>query len=239
MRHKGGLGRGLDALIPGSDQPEKGGVEQIPVVQISPNPRQPRSLFDGAELQELADSIREHGIIQPLIVTRAAAPDQYLLIAGERRLMAARIAGLESVPAILREASDQQRLELALIENLQRADLNALEEAEAYQQLAEDFSLSHEQIAQKVGKSRTAVTNTLRLLKLPQTVQKALLQNEISAGHARALLGLNTPQAQSAVLGSILSRHLSVRQTEELVEKLKGEKKIRRPALLPIRRCWL
>lgn len=225
MKRKGGLGRGLEALIPGGEMTDKSGVDQIPVEQIQPNPRQPRSQFNESELQELAGSIREHGIIQPLILTRGDTADQYVLIAGERRLMAARLAGLQSVPALVREAGELQRLELALIENVQRSDLNALEEAEAYRQLAEDFSLSHEEIAQKVGKSRAAVTNTLRLLKLPVGVQKALLAGEISAGHARALLGLSTPQAQSAVLGSILKRHLSVRQTEELVEKLKGERK--------------
>ncbi len=225
MRRKSGLGRGLEALIPGGEMTDKSGVDQIPVEQIQPNPRQPRSQFNESELQELAGSIREHGIIQPLILTRGGTADQYVLIAGERRLMAARLAGLQSVPALVREAGELQRLELALIENVQRSDLNALEEAEAYRQLADDFSLSHEEIAQKVGKSRAAVTNTLRLLKLPVGVQKALLAGEISAGHARALLGLSTPQAQSAVLGSILKRHLSVRQTEELVEKLKGERK--------------
>lgn len=225
MKRKGGLGRGLEALIPGGEMTDKSGVDQIPVEQIQPNPRQPRSQFNESELQELAGSIREHGIIQPLILTRGDTADQYMLIAGERRLMAARLAGLQSVPALVREAGELQRLELALIENVQRSDLNALEEAEAYRQLAEDFSLSHEEIAQKVGKSRAAVTNTLRLLKLPVGVQKALLAGEISAGHARALLGLSTPQAQTAVLLSILKRHLSVRQTEELVEKLKGERK--------------
>lgn len=225
MKRKGGLGRGLEALIPGGEMTDKSGVDQIPVEQIQPNPRQPRSQFNESELQELAGSIREHGIIQPLILTRGDTADQYVLIAGERRLMAARLAGLQSVPALVREAGELQRLELALIENVQRSDLNALEEAEAYRQLAEDFSLSHEEIAQKVGKSRAAVTNTLRLLKLPVGVQKALLAGEISAGHARALLGLSTPQAQTAVLLSILKRHLSVRQTEELVEKLKGERK--------------
>ena len=225
MKRKGGLGRGLEALIPGGEMTDKSGVDQIPVEQIQPNPRQPRSQFNESELQELAGSIREHGIIQPLILTRGDTADQYMLIAGERRLMAARLAGLQSVPALVREAGELQRLELALIENVQRSDLNALEEAEAYRQLADDFSLSHEEIAQKVGKSRAAVTNTLRLLKLPVGVQKALLAGEISAGHARALLGLSTPQAQTAVLLSILKRHLSVRQTEELVEKLKGERK--------------
>ncbi len=224
MARKGGLGRGLEALIPSGDTPRESGLSQVAVADISPNPRQPRSRFDESELQELAISIKEHGLIQPLVITYAAQDGKFTLIAGERRWLAAQRAGLERVPVVIREASDQQRLELALIENVQRADLNALEEAEAYRQLVEDFSLSHEEVAARVGKSRTAVTNTLRLLKLPDVIQKALLEGKISAGHARALLALNTPQAQAAVLNSILHRQLSVRQTEDLVERLKGEK---------------
>lgn len=224
MARKGGLGRGLEALIPTGETPPESGLSQVAVADISPNPRQPRSRFDESELQELALSIKEHGLIQPLVITYAAQDGKYTLIAGERRWLAAQRAGLARVPVVIREASDQQRLELALIENVQRADLNALEEAEAYRQLVEDFSLSHEEVAARVGKSRTTVTNTLRLLKLPGVIQKALLDGKISAGHARALLALNTPQAQAAVLNSILHRQLSVRQTEELVERLKGEK---------------
>lgn len=224
MARKGGLGRGLEALIPTGETPPESGLSQVAVADISPNPRQPRSRFDESELQELAISIKEHGLIQPLVITYAAQDGKYTIIAGERRWLAAQRAGLARVPVVIREASDQQRLELALIENVQRADLNALEEAEAYRQLVEDFSLSHEEVAARVGKSRTAVTNTLRLLKLPGVIQKALLDGKISAGHARALLALNTPQAQAAVLNSILHRQLSVRQTEELVERLKGEK---------------
>lgn len=223
MARRSGLGRGLDALIPGDDRPHSG-VSEIPVGQIIPNPRQPRLRFDPQELAELAASIRQHGVIQPLIVSESEAPDQYVLIAGERRLLAARQAGLETVPAILREAGDQQRLELALIENVQRADLSPLEAAEAYRQLSDDFHLSHEEIAARVGKSRTAVTNTLRLLKLPTEVQEALSAGQISEGHARALLALPTPQAQNAALQTILSHELNVRQTEDLVRKLTGQK---------------
>ncbi len=229
MARKGGLGRGLESLIPTGETLRRSGLNQVAVEDILPNPRQPRSFFDENELQELANSIKEHGLIQPLIITDAEQDGKYTLIAGERRWLAAQRAGLKTVPVVIREASDQQRLELALIENVQRADLNALEEAEAYRQLVEEFSLSHEEVAARVGKSRTAVTNTLRLLKLPAVVQKALLEGKISAGHARALLGLATPQAQAAVLNSILQRQLSVRQTEELVERLKGEK----PATAP------
>ena len=217
MSQKTGLGRGLDALILGSERSTAGSVMELPVDKILPNPHQPRRRMDPGEIDELAASIREHGVIQPLIVTEGDQPGDYTLIAGERRLLAARQAGLAAVPALIREASDQQRLELALIENLQRTDLGPLEAAEAFRQLAEDFSLSHEEIAVRVGKSRTAVTNTLRLLKLPPSVQSALADGQISEGHARALLALPTPQSQAAVLGTITSRGLNVRQTEALV----------------------
>lgn len=225
MPRKTGLGRGLDALIPGRDEAQPtSGIRQLPANQINRSPRQPRTHFDPEELAELAASIREHGILQPLIVTSNEEAQGYTLIAGERRLEAARQAGLERVPVIIREASEQQRLELALIENVQRADLNPLESAEAYRQLAEDFGLSHEEISNRVGKSRTAITNTLRLLKLPQSLQQALIDGAITEGHARALLTLNTPQAQAAALQTILARDLNVRQTEELVRKLVGQK---------------
>lgn len=224
MPRRTGLGRGLDALIPGGEDASTGGVLEIPVEQIAPNPRQPRSKFDPEELAELASSIREHGVIQPLIVTTGEQRDRYILIAGERRWLAARQAGLAKVPALLREAGDQQRLELALIENVQRADLSPLEAAEAYRQLAEEFQLSHEEIAERVGKRRVTVTNTLRLLRLPAAVQQSLASGEISEGHARALLALATAQAQVAALQTILNKGLNVRQTEELVRRLSGQK---------------
>ena len=227
MARKSGLGRGLDALIPGSEgKQESVGVLEVSVDQIVPNPRQPRSNMDGEELEELAESIREHGVIQPLIVTKEEWGGKYILIAGERRLEAARKAKINKVPVLVREASDQEMLELALIENVQRADLNPLETAEAYRQLSEDFSLSHDEIASRVAKSRVTVTNTLRLLNLTIGVQMALTEAKISEGHARALLGLNSPQAQAAVLQSIVKKGLNVRQTEELVRKLSGEKPI-------------
>jgi ParB family chromosome partitioning protein len=229
MPRRTGLGRGLEALIPGSEPPSYGGVSSIPVDQIDPNPRQPREHFDPQELTELADSIREYGVIQPLIVSFDDQSGRYVLIAGERRLLASREAGLEHVPAILREASDQQRLELALIENVQRADLGPLERAEAYHQLAEDFHLTQEEIAARVGKSRETVANTLRLLKLTQVVKQALVEGKISEGHARALLALALPHAQNAALYTVLRYDLNVRQTEELVRKLSGEKLPARP----------
>lgn len=238
MARKGGLGKGLDALIPGGDfqaespalNQSQAGILQIPVENIQPNPRQPRSYFDPTELSELTDSIREHGVIQPLLVTRSETDGMYTLIAGERRLLASRQAGLETVPAVLRDASQQDLVELALIENVQRADLSPLETAEAYRHLAEEFSLPHEQIALRVGKSRTAITNTLRLLKLPPSVLQALATEEISEGHARALLALNNPQAQAAALQTILKNSLNVRQTEDLVRKLNGTRPPASPA---------
>jgi len=224
MSHRSGLGRGLDALIPSGEASPLSGVTYIPVAGIRRNPRQTRASFDAQELAELAASIREHGVIQPLIVTYSEQEGEYILIAGERRWMAARQAGLEVVPAIVREANDLQRLELALIENVQRADLNPLESAEAYRQLADDFGFTHDEIAVAVGKSRTAVTNTLRLLKLPPSVQQALIDGRISEGHARALLSLPSPQSQAAILQTILQRELNVRQTEALVQRLSGER---------------
>ncbi len=226
MTRKGGLGKGLDALIPGGSdfQPAAGGVNLIPINKITPNPHQPREKIDESDLQELAESIREHGILQPLILTYDSTTDIYTLIAGERRLRASRMAGLDMVPALIRQATDQERLELALIENVQRADLTPLETAEAYRQLSEDFHLSHEEIASRVGKSRVAVTNTLRLLNLPETIRRVLAEGSITEGHARALLGLPTSQAQVSALTSIIRLDLSVRQTEDLVRKLSGEK---------------
>ncbi len=227
MAHRAGLGRGLDAIIPAASEP-KSGTESVPIDSIIPNPRQPRSIMAEEGLQELAESIRQHGILQPLIVT-SEGENQYILIAGERRWRAARIAGLETVPVILREANDRDRLELALIENVQRADLMPLETAEAYRQLADEFGLTHDEIALRVGKSRVAVTNTMRLLKLPEVVQNAILSGDISEGHARALLALATPQSQMAVLQTIIRNDMSVRQTEELVKKYGGEKAPAKP----------
>ena len=220
MTRRTGLGRGLDALIPGGEVTSEGGVFFLPVERIQPNPRQPRAAIDPEELAELSASIREHGVLQPLIVTPGEHADEYILIAGERRLQAARQAGLRRVPAMIRSADEQQRLELALKENVKRTDLNALEAAEAYRQLAEDFHLSHEEIARRVSKSRVAVTNTMRLLRLPEDVRRSLAEGLISEGHARVLLTLPSSQAQSAANQMILARGLNVRQTEELVRRM-------------------
>ncbi len=226
MARKSGLGKGLDALIPGGDDnpvPE-GSAVFIPIAQIIPNPRQPRGEMNSEALAELAASIREHGILQPLMVTYDPDTNQYILIAGERRLRAARMVGLQSVPVLVRQITERERLELALIENIQRADLTPLDLAEAYRQLQDEFGLSHEEISVRVGKSREAVTNTLRLLKLPEAVRQALSVGQISEGHARALLGLNTPQSQISALQTIIHLDLNVRQTENLVRQLKGER---------------
>ena len=231
MARKGGLGKGLDALIPGDfSAPQVESDNFVPINSIIPNPRQPREIMDEDNLNDLANSIREHGILQPLIVTREPMSDAHVLIAGERRLRAAKLAGLESVPVIIRSASEQERLELALIENVQRADLSPLETAEAYRKLADEFNLSHEEIATRVGKGRVAVTNTMRLLKLPEQAKKALAEGKISEGHGRALLGLPTTQAQLAALQTILKNELNVRQTEELIRKLGGQKPPAMPA---------
>jgi ParB family transcriptional regulator, chromosome partitioning protein len=234
MAHRPGLGKGLEALIPGKQMEgvqlsATHGIIMIPTEKIIPNPQQPRTQMDDELLNELAASIIEHGILQPLIVSKHPDMDGYTLIAGERRWRAAMIAGLSMVPVLERTVSEQGQLEIALIENLQRTDLTPLEMADAYRHLADDFSLTHEQIAERIGKSRTSVTNTIRLLNLPEQVRKSLAENLISEGHARAILGLQTEQAQLAALSTILRDSLNVRQTEALVKKLSGE----RPPSIP------
>jgi ParB family transcriptional regulator, chromosome partitioning protein len=222
-----GLGKGLGALIPGGfEELSSDGTQNIPISEIKPNPDQPRTQMNDEKLDDLAKSIKEHGIIQPLILTKDVESHQYTLIAGERRLRAAQIAGLESVPAIIREASDQQRLEIALIENIQRENLTPIESAAAYKQLNDEFGLSHEDISVRVGKSRVAISNTLRLIKLPEDVQSALQAGKISEGHARALLGLPSKKSQSAALHTIIKNDLNVRQTEDLARKYSGKKTV-------------
>jgi ParB family chromosome partitioning protein len=231
MAKRSGLGKGLEALIPTTPQFEsqnitERGMISIPISKIIANPWQPRQHMNNEELESLAASIQEHGIIQPLIISLHPDDEEiYILIAGERRLRAAEIAGLKEVPVIIRDTTEQEKLELALIENVQRENLAPLETAKAYLQLNQEFNLSHDEIAVRVGKSRVAITNTLRLLKLPPSVQNALNEEKISEGHARVLLALLNPQSQTAALQTILSQQLSVRQTEELVRRLQGEKK--------------
>lgn len=204
------LGKGLSQLI--GEQFESG-TSEVSVDQVQPNQRQPRTHFDEAALQELADSIREFGVLQPLIV-RPLSEGQYELIAGERRLRAAKLAGLATVPILLRSAGNQSSLEMAIVENVQREDINALECAKAYRRLMDEFDLTQDQIAVKVGKSRTGVANTVRLLRLPQRVQEGLQEGRISEGHARALLAFENPDQQLAVYDQILERGLTVREVE-------------------------
>ncbi len=221
-----GLGKGLEALIPSVPQDSAlpaTGITNVPIEQIIPNPQQPRTRFDNQKLSELAASIREHGVIQPLVLTRGQQPDQYIIIAGERRFQAAREAGLKAVPVVIREASQQELLELALIENVQRDDLSPLETAEAYARLRDEYNLTQDQIAQRVGKSRVSVTNTLRLLELTDEVKQALANGDLTEGHARPLHGLN-PAAQQAALSTVMSQQLNVRQTEDLARRYKGDK---------------
>ncbi|MBK9208749.1 MAG: ParB/RepB/Spo0J family partition protein [Anaerolineales bacterium] len=239
MAQRTGLGKGLDALIPSGPNSGKntsavpaanagagGGVQQVAVDAIQPNPRQPRIHFKEEDLVELAASIREHGVIQPLIVT-PKSDGTFILIAGERRWQASQRAGLKTVPIITRQANNQEMFEVALIENVQRADLNSMEEAEAYRQLVEEFGLSHEAVAKRVGKNRVTVTNTLRLLGLADVVKQALVDGTISEGHARVLLALSTQKAQASALQTVINLSFNVRQTEEYVRKLGGQKSIK------------
>jgi ParB family chromosome partitioning protein len=217
-----GLGKGLGALIPATEVSGPG-LSEVAVDLIVPNPMQPRQALDAEALQELADSIREHGLIQPLIVTSiqdTASDAQYQIIAGERRWEAAKMAGLSMVPVVVKEATPQKMLELALVENIQRADLNPLEEAAAYRQLMDDFGLTQEQVAEKVGKSRVTVANSVRLLRLPDEIKRALAEGQISEGHARALLALNKEADQLKILEAVVKKGLSVRQTEEMVRRI-------------------
>ena len=213
-RKSSGLGRGLASLIPPA-APGVSGAREVPVASIRPNPDQPRRSFDPEELQALTESIAAHGILQPVVVVEDGAG--FILIAGERRVRAATELGLDSVPAVVRSANDQERLELALVENIQRSDLNALEEARAYRHLIDDFGLTQERVAERVGRSRPAVANTLRILDTAPLVQQSVGDGTISGGHAKALAGLESHSRQEVVLATVVARSLSVRQTEGLV----------------------
>jgi ParB family chromosome partitioning protein len=203
------------------------GLQEIALDRIEPNPEQPRQRFDKSALDDLAASIREHGLVQPLVVA-ATGDDRYRIIVGERRWRAAQLAGLEHIPAVVKEASDRQTLELALIENVQRADLNPLEEAQAYQRLVQDFGLTQGDVGRQVGKSRVTITNTMRLLLLPEVAKKAVIEGRITEGHARSLLGLTDKHAQTTLLERIERDGLTVRQTEELVRRLTEPREARR-----------
>lgn len=232
MSKKKALGRGLNALLSDSENEERlesdlpvvhtspsGSIAEIPVNQIEVNPFQPRTHFDKESLQELAESIKVHGIIQPITVRRLAR-DQYQLISGERRFQASQLAGLKTIPAYVRSADDQQMLEMALIENIQRENLNAIEIALSYQRLISECNLNQEQLGERVGKNRATVTNYLRLLKLPPDVQIAVRDNKITMGHARAIINVENPDQQLFIFKKTLAEDLSVRKVEELVRSL-------------------
>lgn len=242
------LGRGLGALIP----TRSGSVPQqtiekitqetlqqtgervldIPIEQIEPNPNQPRKTFSRLEMEELINSIREHGIIQPLILTRGQSPfgdsPHYQIVAGERRWRAAKILEMKTVPAIVRQVGDMEKLEISLLENIQRQDLNPMERARAYQRLIDEFNLTQEEVAKKIGKARATIANTLRLLTLPTAIQQAIEENKITEGHAKILLSLEDPQKQEMFLRRILGLGLTVRETEKLI---KGQR-IRKPLVI-------
>ncbi len=236
MAPKKGLGKGLDSLIvnkidhsSSNDTLEENVSHEtiININKIEPNKDQPRTHFDEDALHELADSIKQHGIIQPLIVHKVN--DRYEIIAGERRWRAARIAGLKELPVIVKNYTNQQVLEIALIENIQREDLNAIEEALAYERLVKEFNLKQDEVAERVGKSRVAVTNSMRLMKLDKRVQQMVIDDMISGGHARALLGITDPDSQLAIAMKVFDEKLSVRETEKLVKnlsKIKPEKEV-------------
>lgn len=232
MSKKKALGRGLNALLSDSEKEERletdlpvvhtspsGSISEIPIEHIEVNPFQPRTHFDQEALEELAESIKVHGIIQPITV-RKLARDQYQLISGERRFQASQLAGLKTIPAYVRAADDQQMLEMALIENIQRENLNAIEIALSYQRLISECNLKQEQLGERVGKNRATVTNYLRLLKLPPDVQIAVRDNRITMGHARAIINVENPDQQLYIFKKILAEDLSVRKVEELVRSL-------------------
>ena len=224
-----GLGRGLGALIDDfSASGVSDSITSLPLQKVEPNPRQPRRMFDEEELQALADSIAEHGIVQPLAV-RDEGNGYYMIIAGERRWRAARLAGLDEVPVVVLEADDRTVMELALVENLQRQDLNPMEEAEGYRVLMEDYGLTQEQTAERVGKSRPAVANALRLLALPDEVRELVESGALSAGHARAILSLSSEKLQKAAAQKILALRLSVRQAEAMCKRMSAETKSKKP----------
>jgi len=230
MMKKSSLGTGLSSLIPektkrpivtdmATAENKENEVVKLSVDSIVPNPNQPRYYFDGENLKDLAESIREHGVVQPIIVTKLS-DGKYELIAGERRLRASKLIGNKDIPAIVREADNQEKLELAIIENVQRHNLNAIEEAKAYKRLKEEFALTQEDIAKKLGKGRVAIANTMRLLDLPVEIQRGIIEGKITEGHARAILGLDNPEKQRALYELIMKEKLTVRDTENKVREI-------------------
>jgi ParB family transcriptional regulator, chromosome partitioning protein len=219
MVQKRGLGRGLGALIPGAESPQAT-IQEIPLDQIEANPFQPRRRFGSAALEELAATIKAHGVLTPIVVR--TGPSGFQIIAGERRVRAARMAGLTAIPAVLKDATDNQALQMALVENLQREDLNPLESAEAYQRLIEEFGLTQEDIAGRLGRDRSSVANALRLLRLPLRIRDDIATGTLTEGHARALLGIEKPAEQLRARDMVVKKGLSVRETEALVRRWRG-----------------
>lgn len=223
MAAKRGLGKGIDSMIPAvnisNSKKEENGVTILKLNDVEPNKKQPRKLFNEDRLNELAESIKQHGIVEPLIVVKK--DDYYEIVAGERRWRAARIAGLKEVPVVIKDYTPEQVVEIALIENLQREDLNPIEEAKAYKQLIDDYKLKQDDIAERVSKSRTTITNALRLLKLDERVQAMVIEECISSGHARALLAVDDKEEQYEIACRVFDQKMSVRETESLIKKLK------------------
>ncbi len=231
---KSGLGKGLDSIFAENDTEERDSVIVLRIGEIEPNRDQPRREFDDKTLAELADSIAQHGILQPILV-RPLFGGGYQIVAGERRWRAARMAGVSEIPVMVRDLTDGQVMELALIENLQREDLTPLEEALGYQTLLDTYGLTQEQVSKTVGKSRPSITNALRLLQLPKAVQDLLSQGQITAGHARALLGLSDPQVMTELASRVAQQQISVRELERMVRKLNQEAQEKKPSPAPRR----
>ena len=243
MARVSGLGKGLGSLIPSGASPASvSGIDMIAISDVTPNPFQPRKHFDEEALSTLSDSIRELGVLQPILVRKT--DNAYEIIAGERRWRASKRVGLTSIPALIKDVNDAVSLEQAIVENIQRSDLNPLEESAAYQQLIEEFELTHEQVAKRVGKSRTSVTNTLRLLQLPPSIQKMIRESKLSMGHARALLGTPDRELQESLARKAVSEGWSVRSMEEAIREIseneidltknKSKSQLRAPGLIEL-----
>jgi ParB family chromosome partitioning protein len=225
--NKRGLGKGLGALIPENEEPDKNSIVEIKITDIEANENQPRKAFDDETLTDLSESIKEHGVVQPIIVRKLG--NSYQIIAGERRWRASRLAGKRTIPAIVKECSNLEVMELALIENLQREDLNSIEEAQAYKSLIEEYKMTQEDISKKIGKSRPAIANSLRLLQLPQAIKNLIAEGRITQGHARALLAISGEKRQLEVAEKIITEQLNVRQIEKMAKETKVKKKKQTP----------
>ncbi len=223
MISKRGLGKGLGALIPEGEESDRNSIVEIKITDIEANDKQPRKAFNDETLADLSESIKEHGVVQPIIVRKLGS--SYQIIAGERRWRAARLAGKKTIPAIVKECSNLEVMELALIENLQREDLNSIEEAMAYKSLIEEYNMTQEEISKKIGKSRPAIANSLRLLQLPQEIKNMIAEGKISQGHARALLSISGEKKQIDMAEKIIAQQLNVRQIEKLAKDTKQKKK--------------